>query len=439
MQAKPEGSLEQTVPEQDFVSLLVGPSAGLLRLANALWDAPEERWSKRVYYLVQSEAESLESFLDDYGARYNQTYGLLTELVASARGFSLAGLSLEHLVRRLDGYGVLTRLPELEALEARSDLSRARAFVRDAVLRLLHAVREEARGIGIALPTEITPRADFEEPVVRFRLPRTVGSEAIQDEEQRIAEVASKYLQACTMLEEARPRRSDSAAERDLLLKKSCTEELARVYEATVHNLQSAYDTHVKNTVIEVDDTRLARLRGHVSATLHMLEAVTQLAHFLERHESEVRDDGARRRLAEIIPRPGVTEIAVNVLLFWSHRIMERARPLAEELLPSYTNVQTLEVELDEGLILHARPASLIVSIVNHHGTPVEMEVQGRTCSAGSILELMVIVGSNPDARRYVFRGDQYPLQDIGLLFQHGLGERGIESLPSELDYLRGA
>ena len=96
-----------------------------------------------------------------------------------------------------------------------------------------------------------------------------------------------------------------------------------------------------------------------------------------------------------------------------------------------------LVVELPEDLKLHARPASLVVGIVGHYGTPVELELDGQRCNAGSILELLVTVGSNPEARRYVFRGDENPLRDIGLLFQSGLGERGMDALPEQLAYLR--
>ena len=79
---------------------------------------------------------------------------------------------------------------------------------------------------------------------------------------------------------------------------------------------------------------------------------------------------------------------------------------------------------------------ALIVGIVNHYGTPVEMEVEGDRCNAGSILDLMVTVGSNSHARRFRFRGDENPLRDIGLLFEHDLGENGISSLPAALSYL---
>jgi hypothetical protein len=36
-----------------------------------------------------------------------------------------------------------------------------------------------------------------------------------------------------------------------------------------------------------------------------------------------------------------------------------------------------------------------------------------------------------------VFTGDERPLADIQLLFEAGLGEEGLESLPNELEYLR--
>jgi hypothetical protein len=74
---------------------------------------------------------------------------------------------------------------------------------------------------------------------------------------------------------------------------------------------------------------------------------------------------------------------------------------------------------------------------VNYHGTPVQMELEGHTCNAGSILELMIAVGSHPGAKRFLFRGDVNPLRDIRTLFEAGLGEHGLSSLPEGLAYLR--
>jgi phosphotransferase system HPr (HPr) family protein len=145
----------------------------------------------------------------------------------------------------------------------------------------------------------------------------------------------------------------------------------------------------------------------------------------------------AERRLADVVSRAEVQEITLNLLLYWADRLIQTGRSIAEGLLPTYTNLQSLEVELGDGLTLHARPVSLIVAIVNHYGTPVEMEVQGQTCNASSILELMIAAGSHVEARMFTFRGDENPLRDIALLFDSGLGEAGIDKLPDPLSYLR--
>ena len=216
-----------------------------------------------------------------------------------------------------------------------------------------------------------------------------------------------------------------------------CTEERARTYEATIHNLQSSYDTHIQNTVLEAKDDRLPLLRAHVSASLHLIESVTHLIHFVERHEDQVRSEESKSRISKLVPQEDVQRIVVNELLMWVNRHMQSGYPIAEELLPSYTNVQELRVDLADGLTLHARPAALVVKIVNHYGTPVKMHVGDKACNAASILELLVTVGSQPEERSLVFHGDERPLRDIRLLVENDLGENGTEHLPDELQYLR--
>jgi phosphotransferase system HPr-like phosphotransfer protein len=104
--------------------------------------------------------------------------------------------------------------------------------------------------------------------------------------------------------------------------------------------------------------------------------------------------------------------------------------------VPTYTNQRELLVEIPFELTLHARPVALIVKIVNHHGTATTCEVGGAECNAGSILEMMVTVGSHPELRTYRFSGDARTLEDIQRLFAAGLGEEGAGSLPPELSYL---
>ncbi len=434
----PDSSLEEVIQEDEFVQLLRSQAERYLGLCAVLLGPAERHWKKKHYHRLVTESDELETFLDDYGAQHNQRFHYFRELVAAMRWFAQTAFSLAHLEARFGTYG-LDRCLGVDAPEAEAGVRRACEAIRDSVVALLRAILDEAAELGIAaVGGDGATEEGFMDPLVRVRLPRSLGQEDPADEDQKIAEVASKYLAACEMLADLSIGRIEDPARRRDFLDRHCREEQARVYEATVHNLQSTYDTYIKNTVLESEDARLLQLRGHTSGSLHLLEAVTFLAHFVERHESGQRSEEAEQRMRRVIDPDVVQDVTLNELLYWANRFLQGGRSIAEDLLPSYTNVREMTVELPEELQLHARPAALIVSIVNRYGTPVELEVESKACNAGSILELLVTVGSHPDARRFVVRGDEKPLRDIALLFEHGLGEEGVETLPASLQYLRG-
>ncbi len=434
----PERSLEEVILERAFAGLLQTQAQTFFRLSNTLLARPSREWSKKHFNQLISESDSLESFLDDHGARFNRRYSLMRELVASLRWFASSAFSLSHLASRLDSYNLEAALSPREIGEEAVSIEEARAFLCDKVGVLLERIRRSADELGLERTPEPYPEDNLDALAPRKRLPRNVGQEDLVDENQKIAEVASKYLASCDLLDELGLRRIPDPERRNELLARVCTEARARVYEATVHNLQSSYDTYIKNTVIEGRDDRLPRLRGHLSTSLHLLEAVTFLTHFVERHEGGIRSEPTEQQIGKLIDRGMVQAVILNHLLLAADRFMQRGRGLAEELLRAYTNLQELVVDLTDEVKLHARPAALIVGIVGHYGTPVELEIEGHKCNAGSILELLVTVGSHPDARRFLFRGDENPLRDIGILFQNALGEHGLDGLPAQLDYLRG-
>lgn len=427
-----EPSIEKIVPEQDFRAMLQERAAPFLAVCAAPGGSA---WTKRRFFDLSVAADELESFLDDYGARTNRTYSAFTEWVAALRGFSLAGMSLTHLVRRLPSYGVLDRLGE-RRLRAIEDLGEALGFVEGKVREIMVALLDEGRRVGATELARGEGSAPVDRSVRRFRLPHNVDLDQIEDEEQRIAGVAASYLEVCRLLEGLGIEAIDDEDARESFLRTNCSEETARLWEASVHNLQSSYDTHVKNTLLETGDPRLHELRGHIAAALHTFEAVTFLVHFVERHERGFRSAVADHALQRVVPRRDVRAVTLNRLLVWAREFMLSGAELAEALLPSYTTASEAVLRLADGVMFHARPASLVVAIVQHHGTPVELEVCGQTCNAGSILELMIAVGSNPEAREFLVRGDERPLRDLVALFASNLGEGGLDDLPDGLSYL---
>jgi phosphotransferase system HPr-like phosphotransfer protein len=436
-----EPALEQLIHEKAFTALLQGQARSFFQLSNTLLplaegDQPE--WNKKHFNQLVNESDALETFLDDYGAGYNRKFSYLRELVASLRWFAHAGYSISHLIGRVDYYGIdIWGLGEASEAAQRA-IESGLVFLGRMGRRLLVSIRDEVQSHGIQLTTEAFPESSFTPILARQKLPRNVGQEGgLDEEDKKVAEVATKFLQAAEMVADSGVRRITDREDRHRFFARECTETSARVYEATIHNLQSTYDTHIQNSVLEGKDARLRLLRGHASAALHLLETVTYMAHFIERHEGEIRSADAKRRIGELIDRSEVEDVTLNTFFWLAHRALQAGVPLAKELLPEYTNIQQLELELPGNLALHARPAALIVGIVSHYGTPVEMELGGHRANAGSILELLVAVGSHPGARRFLFRGDEKPLRDIQALFQCGLGETGLHQLPEDLGYLR--
>lgn len=434
----PEVSLEELIAEQEFARLLAEECTSLRSLVAGLHASASPSWTKRQYFLLIHEANTLESFLDDHGAKYNRAFAYLRELVASIRWIALSGYSLQHLHDRLHSYRVKEWMAAPLVRSLGDSLQQALDAAGEWSIRLTTAIEEEFASLGIAAPAGAGTQVGANRAEVRRRLPRNIGQADLENEEQKIAGVAARFIEACDLFSEIGVRRFTDADELDQFFRKHCTEAKIRVFEATIHNLQSTYDTHIQNSVLESKDERLPRLRGCVSVSLHAIEAALYLTHFLERHEDEVREAGDfTSRIRALVDPALLRRIVVNDLFRLANDVLQSGLELAEALVPTYTNVQELILRLADDTTLHARPAALIVGIVNHHGTPVELEVAGKRCNASSILELLVAVGSNPDQREFTFHGDEKPLADIKLLFESRLGEDGLESLPSALEYLR--
>ena len=142
-------------------------------------------------------------------------------------------------------------------------------------------------------------------------------------------------------------------------------------------------------------------------------------------------------RIAKLVPREQVLHHVVQFAARNAADVVLRVVPLAQALLPRVAPQTTLEIELPENYTLHARPLSLIFGVVRHHKVPVEIVIEGKSTSAGSIMGLIMFAGRFPGVRRVAFRGEAAPLADLKLLFDAGLGERGVDDFPPALSYLR--
>ena len=213
---------------------------------------------------------------------------------------------------------------------------------------------------------------------------------------------------------------------------------MARVIESRAHNLQSEFDTHLRGTPEVEAHPGLMVLRSGVSQCFHLLEAITALTHLYERHWLHEKDRAYRGSFEELMPTAELLDLIVNGCVIRAHRCLADLLPVADALLDQLARPQERRMALPAGVQLHARPLSLIVAVVNHHKTPVELRLGDGSANAASIMALLILAGSHVGARELVFRGSKEVLEDLQLLVESGLGESGLDAIPVRLrTYLR--
>jgi phosphotransferase system HPr (HPr) family protein len=433
---KHHGSLEEVLQERDFAPLLASQARVLFRLINEMESRQSRSWTKRHFSLVREQAHETESYLDDYDARVNKTFTYFAEIVASIRGFATIAHTLRHVHTRFFKYQVILEQKDQEHFLR--EAAATGAFLNDCLSALFKALRAEAQALQIAWTDEMHNENAHAHEGARRHLHHNLDETEIIDEEQKIAEVATKFLAAHDAFATLGVQRLSKREEIAQFVRERLDEERARELESQIHSIQSKYDTYIKNTAIESAHPTLRSLRGHTSLVLHLLEMTTDLIHFYERHENDIRSELAKERIAQIIDKGAVLDCTVNFCLGTCAKVFETGRRLALEIIPTFVEMQEVEMAIPAGMTLHARPISRIVQITNRYGTPVEIEIGGQKCSANSIMKMIMLAGSHPGASTVVFRGPTKALADLKVLFNHGLGEAN-HPLPPELDYLKSS
>lgn len=431
-------SLVALFSEREFAPLLSKRIQPLLGLCHEIRPARNaSRIPKRIVSAIEDAAHEVETFLDDYDARSNKAFATLTEFVACVRGFAEIDHTIQHVLVRFPTY----RSADASGFDQRflEEAAKTLNFADVSLRKLIDAtVKEAASSTGRGIPRRKQGGAEAPERARRFHLPHDIDEVAAMNDREKVAELASLYIAHKYALDKLFDgnRVEDVASMRRYVLEVS-DEEQCRYFQTRIHNLQSKYDTFVKATAAEQLDPDLKRFRGYVAIALHLIECMTQLVHFYQRHENDIRGELVKNRIAALIDKDEVLDRALNFCLYYTHAFLREGLPLAEGLVQRYTSQERILLELPEGVHIHIRPASLIAEIVKHHGTPVRVTIGGETRYAGSALDVLMAAGANSGDRKIAFEGDTAPLRDLSLLFEHRLGEDGLSRFPRQLSYLK--
>lgn len=424
------------VGEQAFARHLGDSTRAFQTSVAAVLASPPARWTERTLYALYQQATDCETRLDDHGAKRNAVFHELREAVARLRWLSLAASAFAHLTTRLPTYPA----PHVETL--RADLGLHLAGLVERLGGMVGLAAQALAKQWVACGVDWVPGSPeaTEEARARAMLPadRPLGGE-IEESGSEAARFVGRFLRLTESwaVESRVPRRG--LVELTAYMERYCTEAIARRAEANAHNLQSDFDTHLRGSPELEQHPDLLLLRSGVSQCFHLLEAVTALSHLYERHWLHEKDRAYRRGFQEISPLEGFLDLIVNGCVIRAYRCLADLVPIAETLLFAIARPTERRLAIPRGVHLHARPLSLIVAVVNHHKTPVQMWIGEKSANAASIMSLLILAGSAGEVREVLFRGSEEVLEDLELLFAAHLGENGLDALPKALrGYIQG-
>ena len=350
--------LKEIIPEEDFLKIFQKQTSETLKICAYLNEKGNKDflYTKRFYGNITTQARLLEDFLDDYGAKNNRTWIYFRELIASARYMGFSAYMIQHIRNRYSLY-TIKESDEQAFLE---QTKKTQDFFNNAIKGVFKAIGDEANRLGIITPREHLKEDDFLDVASNKMLPHNVDDDFSSKEEENVVKIASDYLNIMNDHEDFKIDRTYTIDEIKSLIPEYISEEKLRRFELRIHNLQSLYDTYIKDTKIEAENEALNSMRGYISVALHLAEIATILSHFYERHESEIRHEIAQNRIEKIIDKGKILDCIVNYCLFFCYHHLRKGNQLVRTFLKNYAVIDTMKVRIPLYMGFHVRPATLV-------------------------------------------------------------------------------
>jgi phosphotransferase system HPr-like phosphotransfer protein len=430
-------SLLEIIKEEEFLGIAQKASRKMLILASCLLDNTH-KFNKKMYGILIKESTDLEDLLDDHGARNNKTWVYFGELVASIRNFANVAYIISHILRRINLYHLNSQHEQSFVADAQNILQ----FFNDSIIALFTSLKNEAELLSLERPSCMLTEEDVEENLVVKILPHTIDEETVHEINENITRVATEFLAVIKVSEHLMFDKKVTDKNIEKLIPAKINEDNLRHAEAKMHSLQSMYDTYIHKTPVELKDEMLKSLRGHISISLHFLEIAQGLCHFVERHETKVRAESTMKRIEKIVSRKEVLDTIINFALYYYSLFIKGGLSLAESIVAHYTVVDSIILNVPQGLGFHLRPSTLVAKVVNNYGTKTVLVVNNKEFDAASVIDMMWAAGiiKKEGITSVEFRGDKKTLQDLKMLAEVNYGEdtmgRSVP-LPAEISYLR--
>ncbi len=430
-------SLVKIISEEDFLILVQEPSAFFFKIYNSFASkmSNNKEISRKFYSNLIQEAEFLESFLDEFGARENKEWAFFTEYVACIRNLGISAFFIKHLLDRHPYYNMRDSRESFSQFQTKAE--EAIGFLNKSMLNIYQEVILSAKNNGLVFSEESVSPHEFSDIESNKRLPKNIAEDEVKNEDERIVEICEKIQEVAQKMEKVKIQPTNELKALKNLVPFKINETRARAFKEMVHSVQSDYDTYVKHTKLEHDNPEIKNLRGHISMSLHLLEVVLWLSHFYERHEDEIRAGECKRKIAEMVDKGQLLSQVVNFGFYYSLKFIIQGSELAEEILKQFMKVDRIEVPIPKPLGFHARPSTYISLIARRYDEDLFLVVDDERFSSKSVMSMLQAGGTIADKgyQTVIFEGSKRVLDDIKILAKYNYCEE--QEVPEQLSYLK--
>jgi len=431
-------SLIQIITEEEFLLLAQEPCSQLLNIF-FLFEQREENnmdISRKFYSNLIQESEFLESFMDEHGARENKKWSFFVEYLASIRNLSIAAFFTKHLLDRYPFYG-LRESPENE-VEFKNEANNVLNFLNQSILNLFGELYSTGVENGLNVTRNSDSKIEFSEIETNKSLPRNIAEDEVKDEEHRIIEICEKIKHVAKIMKDSKVQRIEDIKDLKLAVLQKFNEKRARMYKNLVHNIQSDFDTFIKNTKLEMNYSEVKIMRGYISMPLHLLEVALWLAHFYERHEDEIRHGESKKRISVLVNKETLLDKIMNFGFYYSQYFVAEGKKLADDILDCFSKIVRVELPIPQPLGFHARPSTYVSLIARQYDDlDLFIIIDGKKFNTKSVMSLLQAGGTLADKgyQSVLFEGDKRVIEEVRILAKHNYCEES--EIPARLSYLR--
>ncbi|MCM8778140.1 MAG: hypothetical protein NC905_07805 [Candidatus Omnitrophica bacterium] len=348
---------------------------------------------RELIFSIMREVEEIETFLDDYGASHNKKFFYFRELIGSIRWINITIFQGLHILARVKSYNL--DISEQEKTKFIKELKETITLYLAALKNLARALQEEALKIGLKKTREKYSKKKMLIEIQKKILPPDIEENVVKEKEERAISILVKFLENAEMF---------NAFVCGIKTEEEITEEVMEKYRSIFNQIESLYDTFLKNTEIENKYPDLKKIRSYVALSLHILEMGKALTHFYERHSDKVRKYSSSSQVSRLVPDFTIKETLKRFILNYSIyflfagkstsiKIFKKMGMDADEFIYSTKKLILYSYRIED---FHIRPVMPVTQIAGKYTLDTYLYYNRNKYNLKSTVEMMIAI---PDIR----------------------------------------